>query len=110
MSALNKSWRAIRRSIRDAANHPEVLKELEVVREMAKAAIEMTPARLEDVPPEQREAFMQGYRKEMNALLAHLDELEAAVKADKNDKAQEIIDRINEHRKESHKLYQREED
>jgi len=110
MSAMNKAWRSIRRQIKDPAKNDSTLEFVAKVKEAAQKSVDMTPILAEELSGAEKKKFMAGYQKAMKSTVALIGDLEAALKAGDNAKAEEIVGKINDARKKGHENYKPEDD
>lgn len=105
MSAMNKAWRSIRRQIKDPAKNDSTLEYVAKVKKAAQKSVDMTPILAKEKSGADKKKFMAGYKKSMQRTVAMIGNLEAALKAGDNAKAEEIVGKINDARKEGHGKY-----
>lgn len=111
MSAMNKSWRNVRRALRDPATFADAAKQVEAMIKHADNSIKMEPILLaEQEGDEAKKAFLEGYQKGMRETVALLKELQAAFEAGDAAAATELVGKINDARKEGHQKYKPEDD
>lgn len=110
MSAMNKAWRSIRRQIKDPAKNESTIALVQKVKKAAEKSVEMTPILAKDLKGDEKKKFMSGYMKTMKRTVGMIGDLEAALKAGDNDKANEIVGKINDARKHGHENYKPEDD
>lgn len=107
MEDLNRAFRLLRRSVRDAANNEDSLKYVATIREKAEASVKLEPIMAQDLPADEREKFIAGYRAEMKKMLEHLQALEAALKAGDVERARSLVATIADQQKAAHTEYRR---
>ena len=105
MSAMNKAWRSIRRQIKDPAKNDSTLEYVAKAKKAAKKSVELTPTLAEEMDGAEKKKFMAGYQKAMKNTLGLIGDLEAALKAGDNAKAEDIVGKINDERKHGHEKY-----
>lgn len=110
MKAVNGGLRGLRRSYADPAQKESNLSRLDEVRGHAEAARELQPLKTPEIPEAEREAFLKGFHEAMDQLLKGIDDLKAAIAADKFEEAGNILRGIYDLRSEAHKKYQKEVD
>ncbi|MCH2615408.1 MAG: cytochrome b562 [Opitutales bacterium] len=99
MSAMNKAWRSIRRQIKDPAKNDSTLEFVAKVKKAAQKSVDMTPILAKEMSGAEKKKFMAGYQKAMKNTVGLIGDLEAALKAGDNVKAEEIVGKINDARK-----------
>tara|TARA_B100000519_G_scaffold201919_1_gene218783 strand:+ start:951 stop:1532 length:582 start_codon:yes stop_codon:yes gene_type:complete len=110
MSAMNKAWRSIRRQIKDPAKNDSTLEFMAKVKKAAQKSVDMTPILAKEMSGAEKKKFMAGYQKAMKNTVGLIGDLEAALKAGDNVKAEEIVGKINDARKHGHDKYKPEDD
>ncbi|WP_438481356.1 cytochrome b562 [Oleiharenicola lentus] len=107
MSTINSSWRKVRRQITDPASNASTLELIARVKTAAEKSTELAPDKAKDLPEADRAKYIEGYQKQMKAFVAELDKLTAALQANDNAGAQEIVKKIGTLEREGHKEYRR---
>lgn len=110
MSAMNKAWRSIRRQIKDPAKNKSTLAFVAKVKAGAQKAVDLTPMLAEEQKGADKKKFMANYKKAIKRMIGLIGELEAALKADDNAKAGEIVGKLNDGRKKGHERFKPEDD
>lgn len=107
MEKLNAAWRKLRRQIEDPAQNAASLELLAEIRAASVGADQLTPAKAADLPEADRAKFQADYVAGMKKLSGMLDQLEAALKDNKNADAAKVVTDINNLQRESHKSFRR---
>ncbi len=107
MDAMAKAWRALRKQAADASKNESSLELVAKIKAGSVESLKHTPALAAEKPESERAAFVAGYQKAMKELIAELDNLAAAFKADKNDEAGALIKKIGDMQKAGHKEYKK---
>ena len=110
MSAMNKAWRSIRRQIKDPAKNESTIALVQKVKVAAEKSVKMTPILAKDMEGAEKKKFMEGYAKAMKRTVGLIGDLENALKAGDNAKAEEIVGKLNDARKKGHEKYKPEDD
>tara|TARA_B110000037_G_scaffold219524_1_gene284882 strand:- start:254 stop:688 length:435 start_codon:yes stop_codon:yes gene_type:complete len=110
MSAMNKSWRTLKRSVSDPAKNQQSLKLLASMRKAAVTSLDMVPIRSEEVSESDRPDFIEGYQKGMKETLVRFDDLKVALENGDNEKAAALVKKINDLRKSGHRDYKPEDE
>jgi hypothetical protein len=107
MDVMSKAWRKLRRQADKPDQNAGSLELVATIQAAAKKGLEQKPDLARDQPADKQAEFVAGYQKQMKAMIAALEQLEAAFKANDNKTAGEIITKINAMQKEGHKEYKR---
>ena len=107
MDALNGAFRKLRRQIQDATKNAESLKLVEEIRRAADEGAKLIPAKAAELAEAERAKFIADYQGKMKAFGAKVTELEAALKADKNEEAAKILAALSAMQKEGHKEFRK---
>lgn len=107
MDTLNKPWRKLRKQAADAGQNASSLELLAAIKAAAKKNLNHTPDLARDVPAEKRDKFVAGYQEKMKEMIAAFDQVEAALKANDNPAAVELLAKIAAIQKAGHKEYKR---
>lgn len=110
MSDMNKAWRSVRRQIKDPSKNDSTLEYVAKVKKAAQKSVDMTPILAKEMSGAEKKNFMAGYQKAMKNTVALIGDLEAALKAGDNSKAEEIVGKINDARKHGHEKYKPEDE
>lgn len=103
MSAMNKSLRMLKRQIADASKKDDNLALVGKMKASVDASLKFEPAKTKDIPAADKAAYLEKYKQQMNDLKKSFDELEAAIKADKQDDAKKIFEKLSEQKEKGHK-------
>jgi soluble cytochrome b562 len=110
MEVIGKTFRSLRRAVRDPDHNAE---SAEMVGEMlvaAKASTDYEPKWTADQPAAERADFVAGYQQEMEKFIEMLTELKVALEADDNETAKEIVAALRDQQRRSHKIYKKPDD
>jgi len=110
MEMIGKTFRSLRREARDPANNA---KSADLVGKMlagAKASLGKTPSWTADQPADKQAEFVAGYEKEMKVFVGLLTDLEKAFRANDNDGAAALIEKLRDQQRSSHKDYKKPDD
>ena len=95
MSTMNGAFKKLRRQVTDPQQNPA---SLELVAKLRKACVEATqalPTKISRLPAKDQATAKADYADKMKELIATVDELAAALKADKNTEAASIIKELS---------------
>lgn len=107
MDRMNSAFRKLRRQAGEAAKNESSLELVAIMKEVVTAALVLRPAKTTDLPEDEREDFIMGYRKQLEKLAGALADLETAFKAGDNTAATKIISDIREIQKAGHQEYKK---
>ena len=107
MSATNKAFKTVRRQSSDSSKNKESAKLVEKMIENSKRAIKLKPKWTVDQPKDEQKAYVEGYKKEMQATIKLLERLKIAFERGKNNDANNIIADIRQQQKKNHKKYKK---
>lgn len=111
MSAMNKSWRHVRRALRDPAKFADAAEKVDMMIVHAKNSIEMEPILLaEQEGDKAKQEFLEGYQKGMRYTVKMLEELKLALEAGDGEKATALVSKLNDARKKGHQKYKPEDE
>lgn len=107
MEVIGKTFRSLRRAVRDPAKNAEAAEMAGKMLAAAQASIDHDPMWTADQPADEQADFVAGYRKEMEKFIQLLTDLKAALEADDNEKANEIVGALRDQQRSSHKAYKK---
>ena len=96
MEVIDKGMKALRKLLKKPEENAASLKTIGDIKQAAAASKEQIPAMTATLPEGERKKFAEDYKKDMDAFIAEVDKLEAAVKANKNEDAVEIHKKLKE--------------
>ncbi|RYD75606.1 MAG: hypothetical protein EOP84_18040 [Verrucomicrobiaceae bacterium] len=100
MATINKSLRTLKRSIGDASKKEENLALLKKINEAVVEACKLEPKKTKDQAD--KTAYLTKYKEQMDALGKTFHELEVAIKADKQDEAKAIFEKLSKQKEKGH--------
>jgi hypothetical protein len=103
MSAMNKSLRALKKQLPDAAKKDDNLALIGKIKVNLVEFLKYEPATTKNVAPADKAAFLAKYKEQIDATGKSFDELEAAIKADKTDEAKKVLEKLSEQKEKGHK-------
>mgnify|MGYP001544401534 CR=1 FL=1 len=107
MEVIGKTFRSLRRSVRDASKNAESAAMAGKMLKAAKASLDHEPSWKSEQPAGEQTDFVAGYKKEMKVFVELLAGLKAALETDDNNKANEIISELRDQQRSSHKAYKK---
>ena len=107
MEKIGGAFRALRRQITDSSKNADSLAKVAAIRENAQAALKLEPAKKVEVPAAQQAKFVADYQAEMKKFIDMTNKVEAALKANNNAEAEKLLTAMNDHQKQSHKAFKK---
>jgi soluble cytochrome b562 len=105
MEEIEKEMKNLRKTLKKSDDNATSLKSIDVIKKASHECLPLIPAMAKDIPEADRAKFSESYKKEMEAFIAEVDKLEAAVKAGKNDEAVEIHKNLKKLEDKGHEKY-----
>jgi len=105
MEKMNGAFRKLRRQVADPAQNAASLELVAKLRAATTQAAATLPDTIGKLSPEKQAAAKTSYMEKMKELLATIDELSAALKADKNEEAVKIIENLRLQEAAGHKEF-----
>ena len=105
MEELQDHLKKLRRTLRKAEDNAESLQHIDKALEELVECKALIPAKAANVPEAERAQFVNGYRKDMVAVIMDLCQMELAVLEGNNDRAQEIHKGLKTKEDEGHEKY-----
>ncbi|HEX8312351.1 MAG TPA: cytochrome b562 [Chthoniobacteraceae bacterium] len=103
MAQMNKSLRLLKRQVADPTKKEANLELLAKIRKNTKASHDYEPAKGKDVPAGEKTAYMEKYKQQLTELDKTFEQLETALKADNQDEAKKIFEKLTEQKEQGHK-------
>ena len=110
MAKIGRAFRGLTRQVSDASKNEDSLRRAATIRQNAEAVLKLQPAKVADIPAEQRAQFVADYRKKIEAFIQDVDALEGALKAGKNDEAAVLVRKMKRDMDEGHKEFRKKTD
>jgi soluble cytochrome b562 len=107
MDRMGKAFRKLKKMVGDPAQNAASLELLSTMEAAAKEAIELTPAKAEDIPEDQRSKFVADFQNGIKSLQEKFAQLRDALAAGRNDDAVKLVDDIGAFEKKEHKEFRR---
>ena len=105
MEVMDEAMKKLRRTLRKAESNAESLEWIDKLEKASVKSKELIPAKLAKVPEADRAEMVKAYQKDMDAFLKSVGEMKTAVKAGKNDVAQEVYKTLKTHEDKGHEKY-----
>lgn len=106
MKLINSTLRELRRQINDVEEVEANLALVKKLKEYVSGAQRGEPSKTTSVPESERRAFLEGYRALLGEVTKTLERLEDAIKQGQMDKAEALVNELNELKKSGHSKYQ----
>ena len=101
MTGINKSLRVVKRQLADASKKDDNLALIAKVKEDLAKTKDFEPKKTKDQPD--KAAYVKKFHEEIDGLTKTVEELEAAIKADKADDAKAALKKIYDEKEKGHK-------
>jgi hypothetical protein len=105
MEVIDSGVKKLRRSLRKPESNKESLETIEKVHAAAVKCKDMTPAMAAKIPEADRAKWVENYKKDMATFIKTVEEMQAAVKDGKNDKALELHQSLKKQEDKGHEKY-----
>jgi hypothetical protein len=107
MSAMNKAYKALKKSVEDPAQKAENLKLIADIKKTAEASSKMEPKTAATQPAAGKAAYLDKYKAQMADFSKEVATLEAAVTAGNTAAAKASFDKLNELKKKGHEDFKK---
>jgi soluble cytochrome b562 len=107
MDRMNSAFRKLRRQADNASLNASSIELVATMQDAARKALELIPAKTEDLPEADRAKFVERYRDDLGKMITQLQELQAAFETDDNAEALQLIRAIGSARKQGHEEYKK---
>jgi hypothetical protein len=108
MEKISKSLKLVNRNLADVTQKESNLAKIAEAKAACEKAAGMEPAKTKDVPAAEKAKFLEEYKASMVEMGKQLDELKAAISADKSEDAAKVMEKLNAGKKDGHKKYKKE--
>ena len=105
MEIMDESMKKLRRTLRKPDSNPDSLVLIEKLEKACVASKDLVPAMASKIPEAERAKWVEGYKKEMETTIKTVGEMKAAVKANNNDKANELYKMLKQQEDKGHEKY-----
>lgn len=107
MSAMNKAYKALKKSVEDPAAKAENLKLIAEIKKTTEASTKLEPKTAADQPAASKPAYLEKYKAQMAAFAKEVAALEAAVTAGNTAAAKASFDKLNDLKKKGHEDFKK---
>lgn len=107
MEQMNAAYRKLTRQISNPARNADSLVAIATLRDRSLEAVKLEPKRKADVPAAEQEKFVAAYQEGMKHFVEQVNKVEAALKADKNAEAAELLKTLKQGQEDGHKQFKR---
>ena len=108
MEKVSKALKAVGRAAKEGKVSKDLAAKVEEAQKATEEALKFEPAKAKEVPAGEKEKFLADYKASMQETIKTLDELKAAVEAEKADEVGKIMEKLNGQKKEGHKAFKKE--
>lgn len=110
MHQVGKNWRSVRKQVENPADNASTLALVTEIHGLLEKALKLEPVRANDVPPADRAKFVEDFRAHLKEFIGLVDQLQAALKANDNATAADLVKKMGAAQREDHKAFRRPED
>ena len=107
MSAMNKAYKALKKSVEDPAKKDENLKLIADIKKTTETTSKMEPKTTADQPAAGKAAYLEKYKAQMDVFAKEVSALEAAVTAGNTAAAKASFDKLNDLKKKGHEDFKK---
>jgi superfamily I DNA and RNA helicase len=107
MSAMNKAYKALKKSVEDPAAKAENLKLIADIKKTTETSSKMEPKTTADQPAAGKAAYLEKFKAQMDAFSKEVAVLEAAVTAGNTAAAKASFDKLNDLKKKGHEDFKK---
>ena len=109
MEKFSKALKAVGRAAKEGKVTKDLAAKVDDAKKAAEAGLKFEPAKTKEIPAAEKEKFLADYKAAMQDMIKALDELKAAVEAEKADEVGKVLEKLNGQKKEGHKKFQKDE-
>ncbi len=106
MSAMNKAYKALKKTIEDPAQKAENLKQIEIIKKTTEASTKLDPKTAADKGAA-KAAYVEKFKAQMADFAKEVAKLEAAVNAGNAAEAKALLDKLNDLKKKGHEEFKK---
>ena len=108
MDKIGKAYRRrLKKQVSDPSFNASSLNLVSVMQDAIREAAELTPAKADDLPDDQKAKFMEDFKAGIKGMQDEYDRLADALTAGKNDEAVKIVAEIDALEKKDHKQFKK---
>ena len=105
MEKMGAAFRKLRALVKDPTKNADSLAQVAILKENATEALKFDPKKKMIIPAGDQAKWISDYQAKLKTVIGHIDQLEAALKAGKNDEAEALYTTIGNEQKEGHTEY-----
>lgn len=110
MSAMGKNLRVLKRQVADPAKNASSIELVSAMKKEAAESKKLVPEKAEEIPAGEREKWLADYREQITELENTFGQIEKALRADRNDEAKTLVEKLGSMRREGHEKFNAEDD
>ncbi len=110
MHQVGRDWRTVRKQVDNPADNASTLALVTDIQGNLEKALKLEPIKAQDVPAAERAKFVESYRAHLKEFLGLVGQLEAALKANDNAAAADLVKKLGATQREDHKEFRRPEE
>jgi len=107
MDKISGAFRKLGKQISDSSKNEDSLAQVAIIKDAATAASQMEPAKKKDLPPDAQAKFVADFQAKMKDFIATVDKLAAALKANDNTTAANILKDMKTMEDDDHKDFRK---
>ena len=108
MGAMNKAYKALKKSIEDPAQKAENLKLIAEIKKTTETSAKMEPKSTADQPAAAKAAYLEKFKAQMADFAKEVAAIEAAINSGNTAAAKASFDKLNELKKKGHDDFKKE--
>ena len=107
MEKVGGAFRGLRRQIADSSKNADSLAKIATIKQNLQEAMKLEPAKKAEIPAAEQKKFVADYQGDLKKMLALVDKVEAALKANNNEEAGKLVSQMGDDQKKAHKMYKK---
>ena len=107
MEEINAAYRKLNRQVKDSEKNADSLEQVSIIKQNATAALKLEPKMKAEISAADQAKFVADYQAGMKDFVANVAKLEAALKADKNEDAENMMKTLKQGQKDGHKQFKK---
>lgn len=107
MKRIAKAYKQLRKQIDDPSSNASSLQLVADIKAAATEALQFKPEKEADLPPDQQADFQQHFEDAMKQFIGRVGDLAAALKANDNDKAADLVKQLYQLERKDHHQFRK---